>query len=88
MRVPAAELLKPGDPVRLFGSLRGTKDGKGRIVRGTVEYGVVVRVADAVGWQDCYVAFSGFKKPPGRYKALGDKPYILRYHYTSLVKEH
>ena len=85
MRIPAAEELKIGDLVRLWGSCCGTKDGKARTGRGSAEYGVVVKTARANGWQDCYVAFWGFG-PPAVRDELGPAPYILRYHYTSLEK--
>lgn len=87
MRIPAAEKLKVGDRVRLWGHLRGSKDGQARIVFGKrAEYGVVVKTARGPdGWQDCYVAFWGFRPMLNR-EGLGPKPYILRYHYTSLEK--
>lgn len=85
MRIPAAEELKVGDMVRLWGSVCGTKDGTARIGRGSAEYGVVVKTARGDGWQDCYVAFWGFA-PHAVREELGPKPYILRYHATSLEK--
>lgn len=85
MRIPPAEELNVGDRVRHWESLHGTKDGLGRIVRGSAEYGVVVKVARYHGWQDCYVAFWGFAPMTIR-EELGPKPYILRYHYSSLEK--
>ncbi len=85
MRIGPAEELKVGDRVRLWGSLRGSKDGKARIVRGKAEYGVVVKTARGRGWQDCYVAFWGWRPMLSR-EDLGPKPYILRYHFTSLEK--
>jgi hypothetical protein len=85
MKIPAAEELKVGDRVRLWSELTGSADGKNRIVKGCAEYGVVVKTARDNGWQDCYVAFWGFA-PHAEREQLGPKPYILRYHYTSLEK--
>ncbi len=92
MRFAAPVELKVGDRVRLWQEVNGAKDGKGRIGRGKAEYGVVVktargRLAGGAGsdWQDCYVAFWGFA-PHAVRDQLGPKPYILRYHYTSLEK--
>jgi hypothetical protein len=79
-------LLRPGDAVRLWEEARGTQaDGKGdRIGKGRAEYGRVVHVWDDNGWQDCWVAFFGFRGIPKPDKVSRSKPYILRYHYTSL----
>lgn len=65
--------LKPGTKVRYEGCLDG------------VEYGVVVHCwpMENLDFYDCYVAFFGNQMPKGKPK---EKPYILRYASTSLVK--
>lgn len=83
VRLPPPTELKVGDRVRHWESIEAAPDGNGTIGKGWAEYGVVVKTAGGDGWQDCYVAFWGFR-PMLKRQQLGPKPYILRYHYTSL----
>jgi hypothetical protein len=75
-------LLKPGDPVRLWGEMHGEKDGTRRGY-GRPEYGYVVEVKPVDdGFQDCFVDFYGRRQD--HFIEKKGKPYRLRYFNTSL----
>lgn len=86
--VGRAEHLEIGDKVALYGELKGTVDGRNRMVRGDVEYGVVTQTWDRkrTSTQDCHVAFVGNKPSFEVIKTPKTKPYILRYYALSLVR--
>ncbi|CCD93483.1 conserved hypothetical protein [Bradyrhizobium sp. ORS 375] len=65
--------LPPGTDVRYDGRQDGGP-----------EYGVVVHCwfEPEIGGYDCYVAFFGSERPPGK---PDSKPYILHYAATSLT---
>lgn len=59
--------------------------GERVVLRTSGECGVIVHVWEALGGQDCYVAFFG-KRFPATDQKPRRPPYVLRYFATSLIR--